>query len=153
MESYFTTVWVLGLYWYFTSDFIRNQVNSNHMSHFTQTQQQFSPLLARLLKLSFILKDAYPRGEIFLGHKDDNYSIKEGAPRGCKDQDFSFSLTTPERTYVMSAPTSDERARWIQAINTVLERVLRPQDNQSKMAISENRKSARNSRHSWLSFL
>ncbi|XP_063605483.1 arf-GAP with dual PH domain-containing protein 1-like isoform X1 [Penaeus indicus] len=97
--------------------------------------------------------DAYPRGEIFLGHKDDNYSIKEGAPRGCKDQDFSFSLTTPERTYVMSAPTSDERARWIQAINTVLERVLRPQDNQSKMAISENRKSARNSRHSWLSFL
>ncbi|XP_071552451.1 arf-GAP with dual PH domain-containing protein 1-like isoform X2 [Panulirus ornatus] len=82
--------------------------------------------------------DAYPRGEIFLGYKDDNYSIKEGVPRGCKDQDFSFSLITPERTYVMSAPTSDERSRWMQAINTVLERTLRPQDNQ--MAVNLVRK-------------
>nr|XP_045612312.1 arf-GAP with dual PH domain-containing protein 1-like isoform X1 [Procambarus clarkii] len=93
--------------------------------------------------------DAYPRGEIFLGYKDDNYSIKEGVPRGCKDHDFSFSLKTPERTFVMSAPTSDERSRWMQAINTVLERTLRPQDNQSKLALSSSRRSARNSRHSW----
>ncbi|KAK7073745.1 hypothetical protein SK128_003843, partial [Halocaridina rubra] len=74
--------------------------------------------------------DAYPRGEIFLGYKDNNYNIKEGVPRGCKDHDFSFSLITPDRTYVMSAPTSDERMRWMAAIRTVLERPLRPQDNQ-----------------------
>ncbi|XP_042203677.1 arf-GAP with dual PH domain-containing protein 1-like isoform X3 [Homarus americanus] len=82
--------------------------------------------------------DSYPRGEIFLGYKDDNYSIKEGVPRGCKDHDFSFSLITPERTYVMSAPTSDERSRWMNAISTVMERSLRPQDNQ--MAVNLVRK-------------
>ncbi|XP_050686472.1 arf-GAP with dual PH domain-containing protein 1-like [Eriocheir sinensis] len=96
--------------------------------------------------------DAYPRGEIFLGHKDDKYSVKEGVPRGCKDHDFTFSLATPERTYVMSAPTCEERAAWMAAISAVLERTLRPQDNQSKADMAANRKSSRSSRHSWFNF-
>lgn len=96
--------------------------------------------------------DPYPRGEIFLGHKDDNYSVKEGVPRGCKDHDCAFSLVTPDRTFVMSAPTCEERAQWMKAINTVLERPLRPQDNQSKAEIEAKRKSSRASRHSLFSF-
>ncbi|XP_064107072.1 arf-GAP with dual PH domain-containing protein 1-like isoform X1 [Macrobrachium nipponense] len=90
--------------------------------------------------------DAFPRGEIFLGFKDDNYSVKEGVPRGCKEHDFSFSLVTPDRTYVMSAATWDERARWMAAINAVLERPLRPQDNQCKMSLASSKRHSRNSR-------
>ena len=97
-------------------------------------------------------QDPYPRGEIFLGYKDDNYSVKEGVPRGCKDHDCAFSLVTPDRTFVMSAPTCEERAQWMKAINTVLERPLRPQDNQSKAEIEAKRKSSRASRHSLFSF-
>lgn len=31
-------------------------------------------------------QDAYPKGEIFLGYKDDGYSVELGAPKNCKDQ-------------------------------------------------------------------
>ncbi|CAL4063106.1 unnamed protein product [Meganyctiphanes norvegica] len=87
--------------------------------------------------------DAYPRGEIFLGHKDDQgdgpkYNIKEGVPKNCKDHEFSFSIITPDRTYVLSAPTKDLRQQWMEAINKVLERPLRPQDNH--MAVNLIRK-------------
>ncbi|KAK3888492.1 hypothetical protein Pcinc_007451 [Petrolisthes cinctipes] len=82
--------------------------------------------------------DAYPKGEIFLGHKDNNYSVKEGVPRGHKEQDFPFSVYTPTRTFVLSAPTSEERSRWVAAVEAVLERPLRPQDNQ--MAVNLVRK-------------
>lgn len=102
----------------------------------------------------FLLKDAYPKGEIFVGHKDNNYSVKEGVPRGHKEQDFPFSLYTPTRTFVLSAATSEDRTRWVAAIEAVLERPLRPQDNQSKMEMEtarENKRSSRSSRVlSWL---
>jgi len=73
--------------------------------------------------------DAYPRGEIFLGHRDDGYSVTCGAPKNCKDQGFPFSLRTPERTYVLSAPSADERQQWLGALGSVLATPLRPQDN------------------------
>ncbi|XP_055702264.1 arf-GAP with dual PH domain-containing protein 1-like isoform X1 [Phlebotomus papatasi] len=72
--------------------------------------------------------DAYPKGEIFLGHQMDGYSVRIGAPQGAKDQGFSFTLFTPERVFNLSASTEQERDEWMHEIQKVLERPLTPQD-------------------------
>lgn len=51
---------------------------------------------------------------------------------GVKDQGFSFSLTTPERVYNLSAQTEAERDEWIDVIERVLERPITHQDTSSK---------------------
>lgn len=67
--------------------------------------------------------DAYAKGEIFLGHVD-KYSVRSGVAVGSKDQDYSFSLATPNRTYNFSAATAHERDEWIHCIKMVLVRPL-----------------------------
>lgn len=79
--------------------------------------------------------DAYPKGEIFLGHNLEGYSIRIGAQMGAKDQGFSFTLSTPERTYNLSAANECDRDEWIGLIQRVLERPLTPQDNSSKLEL------------------
>lgn len=76
--------------------------------------------------------DAYPKGEIFLGHQLENYSVRVGAPMGAKDQGYSFTLFTPERVYNLSANSEQDRDDWMNLIQNVLERPLTPQDNSSK---------------------
>lgn len=76
--------------------------------------------------------DAYPKGEIFLGHNLDGYSVRVGAPTGAKDQGYSFTLFTPERIYNLSANSERDRDDWINVIQKVLERPLTPQDSSSK---------------------
>ncbi|XP_055920081.1 arf-GAP with dual PH domain-containing protein 1-like [Eupeodes corollae] len=72
--------------------------------------------------------DAYPKGEIFLGHNLDGYSVRVGVPIGAKEQRYSFTLFTPERTYNMCAYSDKEREDWMNVIQNVLERPLTPQD-------------------------
>jgi hypothetical protein len=79
-----------------------------------------------------MLQDAHPKGEIFLGHVLDGYSVRVGVPPGTRDQGFSFTLRTPERSYNLSAASDEDRDEWIQAVDSVLERPLTPQDSSSK---------------------
>ncbi|XP_063228680.1 arf-GAP with dual PH domain-containing protein 1-like isoform X2 [Bacillus rossius redtenbacheri] len=72
--------------------------------------------------------DAHPKGEVFLGHLQDGYGVRVGVPPGSKDQGFSFTLRTPDRAFSLSAATEEERDRWLQALEGVLERGLSPQD-------------------------
>jgi len=81
---------------------------------------------------AYVLQDAHPKGEIFLGHMLDGYSVRVGVSPGTRDQGFSFTLRTPERTYNLSATSDDGRDEWIQAIDSVLERPLTPQETSSK---------------------
>lgn len=73
--------------------------------------------------------DPHPKGEIFIGHSMDGYSVRIGLPAGVKDQGFSFTLATPERVYNLSAATEVERDQWLQVFEKVIERPLTPQDN------------------------
>lgn len=79
--------------------------------------------------------DAYPKGEIFLGYIMDGYSVRIGAPTGAKDQGYSFTLSTPERTYNLSANSEQERDDWIYVIQRVLDRPLTPQDSSSELIL------------------
>lgn len=76
--------------------------------------------------------NAYARGEVFLGHSTDHFRVLQGVPPGSRDQGFSFTVHTPHRTFLLSADTFAERQEWIQAIESVFNKPLTPQDNSRK---------------------
>ena len=71
-----------------------------------------------------------------MGYTLDGYSVRIGVAPGTKDQGFSFTLRTPERSYNLSAATDDERDEWIKVIESVIERPLTSQDTIGKFIIS-----------------
>lgn len=58
--------------------------------------------------------------------------MRTGVPPGAKDQGFSFTLETPERTFLLSAQTEDDRIQWINIIQRVLDKPMTPQDASGK---------------------
>ncbi|CAH0729580.1 unnamed protein product, partial [Brenthis ino] len=73
--------------------------------------------------------DAYPKGEIFIGHESNGYHIKvSNTGNGCKEARFPFHLVTPERTFCLAATTHEDRAGWLAVIQQTLKRPLTPQD-------------------------
>jgi hypothetical protein len=53
-----------------------------------------------------------------------------GQPLGwkLKDVGFIFHVKTPSRSFVFSAERSDDRDEWMTAIQTVMNRLMTPQD-------------------------
>ncbi|XP_050311797.1 arf-GAP with dual PH domain-containing protein 1-like [Anthonomus grandis grandis] len=72
--------------------------------------------------------DANPKGEIFVGHMSEGFSVKIGVSQGVKPQGFAFMLTTPERTYNLSAQSEFDRDTWIEVLERVIERPVNVQD-------------------------
>lgn len=75
-----------------------------------------------------IQQDPHPKGEVFLKNKGNNFSVREGVPPGRHDQDYAFTLHTPDRDYIMSADTKEDRKRWMEALNRAIEKPLYPQE-------------------------
>lgn len=69
----------------------------------------------------------------YLGHSLDGFGIRIGVSPGVKDQGFSFTLLTPDRSYNLSAETELDRDQWIQVLEQVIDRPLTPQDTMSKL--------------------
>lgn len=90
------------------------------------------------------MKDAYPKGEIFLGNHSDGFSVGEGAEPGSvykvRDQGFSFHLKTPTRSFWFSAERADDRDEWMRLLNVVLERPMTPQDFYCRSNLKTSRK-------------
>ncbi|CAB3259683.1 unnamed protein product [Arctia plantaginis] len=73
--------------------------------------------------------DAYPKGEIFVGHESNGYCIKvSNTGNGCKDARFPFQLVTPDRTYCFAATTHEDRDGWLAVLQQTIKRPLTPQD-------------------------
>ncbi|XP_043673905.1 arf-GAP with dual PH domain-containing protein 1-like isoform X3 [Vespula pensylvanica] len=72
--------------------------------------------------------DAHPKGEIFLGHSSEGFAVKTGVPPGARNQGFSFTLETPDRSYLLSAQNDDDRTQWMNVIQKVIDKPLTPQD-------------------------
>ncbi|XP_053606448.1 arf-GAP with dual PH domain-containing protein 1-like isoform X2 [Plodia interpunctella] len=73
--------------------------------------------------------DAYPKGEIFIGHESHGYYIRvSNTGNGCKDARFPFQVVTPDRTYCLAAKTHEDRAGWLAVIQQTIQRPLTPQD-------------------------
>ncbi|KAK9882706.1 hypothetical protein WA026_022757 [Henosepilachna vigintioctopunctata] len=83
--------------------------------------------------------DAYPKGELFIGYALDGYSIRIGVSAGVKDMGFSFSLTTPDRIYHLSAQTEADRDQWIEVIDNVIKRQTTPQESATSARLVRKR--------------
>ena len=75
-----------------------------------------------------VLQDANPKGEVFIGHKSQGFAIKEGVKPGDHDQDYSMTLCTPARDYVISADLKEHRKMWMEALRRVVETPINPKD-------------------------
>ncbi|CAG2178731.1 unnamed protein product, partial [Oppiella nova] len=66
--------------------------------------------------------EAFPKGEIFLGDSDEGFIVKQGVPPGMKELEngYSFTLVTPERTWLFAASSTDERQSWMKALESVI---------------------------------
>lgn len=84
--------------------------------------------------------DAYPKGEIFIGHESNGYCIRvSNTGNGCKDARFPFHLVTPERTYCLAATTHEDRAGWLAVIQHTIKRPLTPQDSATEASLVRKR--------------
>ncbi|ELT99981.1 hypothetical protein CAPTEDRAFT_181489 [Capitella teleta] len=87
--------------------------------------------------------DAFPKGEIFIGHEDKQFAVRDGLPPGIKSQGFCFTLKTPDRHFHLSAEVLEDKTKWMQALESVISQPLSPQDSSSNFGIKQNKKAKR----------
>ena len=87
----------------------------------------------QILSLFFFFcpQDAFPKGEIFLGHKEKGFAVRDGLPPGMKEQGHCFTLRTPDRHFHFSAEADEDRQKWMEILKEVITQPLSPQDSSS----------------------
>jgi hypothetical protein len=71
-----------------------------------------------------LFQAAHPKGEIYLGKSRDGYSVKradDARGGGGREHGFVFRLSTPDRTYQLSAETAYDRDLWMDTLASLLE--------------------------------
>ena len=77
-------------------------------------------------------KDAFPKGEIFLGSREKNFGILEGVPPQIKEIHYGFTLRTPDREFHLSAETPEDYRDWVDLLKMVIKTPPNPQEISSK---------------------
>ncbi|XP_014344438.1 arf-GAP with dual PH domain-containing protein 1 isoform X2 [Latimeria chalumnae] len=74
--------------------------------------------------------DAFARGEVFIGSKDNNYIVLEGLPPSTQGNHWQFGITivTPDRKFLFACETQYEQQGWITAFQKVIDRPMLPQE-------------------------
>lgn len=75
-------------------------------------------------------QDAYARGEVFIGSKENSYTVLPGLPpniQGCHWQ-FGITIVTPDRKFLFACETEEDQKDWIAALQTVINRPMLPHE-------------------------
>ncbi|KAK7918745.1 hypothetical protein WMY93_010029 [Mugilogobius chulae] len=74
--------------------------------------------------------DAYARGEVFIGSKENSYTVLPGLPPSTQGYHWNHGITivTPERKFLFACETEAEQRDWIAAFQRVINRPMRPQE-------------------------
>ncbi|XP_076335272.1 arf-GAP with dual PH domain-containing protein 1-like isoform X2 [Tachypleus tridentatus] len=70
--------------------------------------------------------DPYPKGEIFIGYKENGFSVDKYILDDVKQ--FGFMLETPGRSFIFSADSEEEQKEWIEVLQKVIDQPLTVQD-------------------------
>uniref|UniRef100_A0A3B3DAZ5 ArfGAP with dual PH domains 1 n=1 Tax=Oryzias melastigma TaxID=30732 RepID=A0A3B3DAZ5_ORYME len=89
--------------------------------------QVCTPSARRLCRLYF---DAYARGEVFIGSKENSYTVLAGLPPSTQGHHWNHGITivTPDRKFLFACETEAEQRDWISAFQRVINRPMRPQE-------------------------
>ncbi|XP_042197175.1 arf-GAP with dual PH domain-containing protein 1-like [Callorhinchus milii] len=74
--------------------------------------------------------DAFARGEVFIGSKENNYSVLDGLPLSTQGNHWQYGITivTPDRKFLFACETEREQQQWIEAFQKVIDRPMLPQE-------------------------
>lgn len=74
--------------------------------------------------------DAYARGEVFIGSKENSYTVLSGLPPSTQGHHWNHGITivTPDRKFLFACETEAEQRDWIAAFQRVINRPMRPQE-------------------------
>ncbi|KAM9773732.1 arf-GAP with dual PH domain-containing protein 1 isoform 1-T1 [Syngnathus typhle] len=74
--------------------------------------------------------DAYARGEVFIGSKENSYTVLPGLPSTIQGHHWNHGITivTPDRKFLFACETEAEQRDWIAAFQRVINRPMRPQE-------------------------
>lgn len=75
-------------------------------------------------------QDAYARGEVFIGSKENSYTVLPGLPPSIQDNHWQFGITivTPDRKFLFACETEEDQKSWIAAFQIVVQRPMLPQE-------------------------
>ncbi|XP_026180679.1 arf-GAP with dual PH domain-containing protein 1-like isoform X2 [Mastacembelus armatus] len=74
--------------------------------------------------------DAYARGEVFIGSKENSYTVLPGLPPNIQGYHWQFGITivTPDRQFLFTCETEEDQKDWMAAFQTVTNRPMLPQE-------------------------
>lgn len=77
-----------------------------------------------------VSKDAYALGEVFIGSKENSYTVLSGLPPSTQGYHWNHGITivTPDRKFLFACETEAEQRDWIAAFQRVINRPMRPQE-------------------------
>lgn len=85
--------------------------------------------------LCLCLKDAFAKGEVFLGNKDHGYNVSAGLPAGthCNGAwQHGITIETPDRCFLFTCETESEQQDWLKRFSDVMSAQMSPQEYTSK---------------------
>ncbi|NP_001279839.1 arf-GAP with dual PH domain-containing protein 1-like precursor [Callorhinchus milii] len=75
--------------------------------------------------------DAYAKGEVFIGSKDNGYSVSANVllgPQRGGSWEFGITIVTPERNFLFICETEMGQQEWVVAFTRVMEQPMSPQE-------------------------
>ncbi|MEQ2224755.1 Arf-GAP with dual PH domain-containing protein 1 [Ilyodon furcidens] len=75
--------------------------------------------------------DAFAKGEVFLGNRDNGYSVSLGLPAGtyCNGAwQHGIIIETPERCFLFTCETESDQQDWLKHFSDVMSAQMSPQD-------------------------
>lgn len=81
------------------------------------------------------LKDAFAKGEVFLGNTGQGYSASAGLPAGTSCNGAwqqGITIQTPDRCFLFTCETESDQQDWLQHFNRVMSAQMSPQEYTSK---------------------
>ncbi|KAM6904928.1 arf-GAP with dual PH domain-containing protein 1-like isoform 1-T1 [Xenentodon cancila] len=74
--------------------------------------------------------DAYARGEVFIGSKENSYTVLPCLPPNVQGYHWQFGITivTPDRKFLFACETEKDQRDWMAAFQTVINRPMLPQE-------------------------
>uniref|UniRef100_A0A8D0L1L7 ArfGAP with dual PH domains 1 n=1 Tax=Sphenodon punctatus TaxID=8508 RepID=A0A8D0L1L7_SPHPU len=74
--------------------------------------------------------DAFARGEVFIGSKENSYKVLAGLPPSTQGNHWQHGITivTPDRKFLFACETESDQLEWITAFEKVISRAMLPQE-------------------------
>ena len=75
--------------------------------------------------------DAFAKGEVFVGSRENGYSVQKGLPSGTQGNfswPYGITIVTPDREYLFTCETEADQLDWVTAFTSIIDQAMTPQE-------------------------